>query len=312
MIQLYVHRGFRRVTRGPDRDSYYHEVCVKYHLILIMKIHLISYFYIFSHQFFCIYYYLKLFLRGRPDLHPRMKRLGASYRKTPVQKDSSPDFFELSKRNPLPGVEFHRSIAPPLPTSSFTRPSMAQAQVYPQAVAQAQVYPHAAAPSNVNLGGHRLDMSPYSQSQMPRGMPGGGSLGGGGGSGSINLSEQVSSLFRNDVARSSTAQSSLGDLGRISQLQRDNEDLKRRIAEMEVEHRMKREIIMQQMGASGSVAAAAPGYMNPRDEMLLRAYNNVGQAQPSSGSSHPSASLDDDQRKALADMLSKQQRHDST
>ena len=178
-------------------------------------------------------------------------------------------------------------------------------------MAQAQVYPQAAAPSNVNLGGHRLDMSPYSQ-RISGGMSGGGSLGGGGRSGSINLSEQVSSLFRNDVARSSTAQSSLGDLGRISQLQRDNEDLKRRIAEMEVEHRMKREIIMQQMGASGSVAAAAPGFMNPRDEMLLRAYN-VGQAQPSSGSSsHPSSSLDDDQRKALADMLSKQQRHDST
>lgn len=278
-------------------DTYYEDSS---HFILL----------IFSHQFFCIYY-LKLFLRGRPDLHPRMKRLGASYRKTPVQKDASPDFFELSKRNPLPGVEFHRSIAPPLPTSSFTRPSMAQAQVYPQAVAQAQVYPHAAAPSNVNLGGHRLDMSPYSQ-RISGGMSGGGSLGGGGRSGSINLSEQVSSLFRNDVARSSTAQSSLGDLGRISQLQRDNEDLKRRIAEMEVEHRMKREIIMQQMGASGSVAAAAPGFMNPRDEMLLRAYN-VGQAQPSSGSSsHPSSSLDDDQRKALADMLSKQQRHDST
>ena len=268
-------------------DTYYEDSS---HFILL----------IFSHQFFCIYY-LKLFLRGRPDLHPRMKRLGASYRKTPVQKDASPDFFELSKRNPLPGVEFHRSIAPPLPTSSFTRPSMAQAQVYPQA----------AAPSNVNLGGHRLDMSPYSQ-RISGGMSGGGSLGGGRGSGSINLSEQVSSLFRNDVARSSTAQSSLGDLGRISQLQRDNEDLKRRIAEMEVEHRMKREIIMQQMGASGSVAAAAPGFMNPRDEMLLRAYN-VGQAQPSSGSSsHPSSSLDDDQRKALADMLSKQQRHDST
>lgn len=187
-----------------------------------------------------------------------MKRLGASYRKTPVQKDANPDFYELSQRNPLPMVEFHRSIAPTPPTAAFARPSLAQAQGFPQATA----------PSNINLGGHHLNMSPYSQ--MPGGMPGGGS-----------------SLFRNDVTRNA-AQSSLGDLGRISQLQRDNEGLQRRIAEIEMEHRMNREIIMQQMGV-----ASAQGFMNSSDEMLLRAYN-VGQAQLSLGSSHPPASLDDD------------------
>ncbi|EJK54534.1 hypothetical protein THAOC_25828, partial [Thalassiosira oceanica] len=66
-------RGFRRIVRGPDRDSYYHE----------------------------------LFLRGRPDLHVRMKRLSSDHRKTPQNKeDKCPDFDELSKTSPLPQVRF--------------------------------------------------------------------------------------------------------------------------------------------------------------------------------------------------------------
>mmetsp|Transcript_14442 Transcript_14442/g.31657 ORF Transcript_14442/g.31657 Transcript_14442/m.31657 type:complete len:545 (+) Transcript_14442:174-1808(+) len=65
--------GFRRIVRGPDRDSYYHE----------------------------------LFLRGRPDLHVRMKRLSSDHRKTPQNKeDKCPDFDELSKTSPLPQVRF--------------------------------------------------------------------------------------------------------------------------------------------------------------------------------------------------------------
>eukprot|EP00984_Skeletonema_dohrnii_P009451 scaffold3620_cov121-Skeletonema_dohrnii-CCMP3373.AAC.5 len=61
--------GFRRITSGPDRDSYYHE----------------------------------LFLRGKRNLHCRMTRLPDAQRKTPVTKENkSPDFYEIAKKSPLP------------------------------------------------------------------------------------------------------------------------------------------------------------------------------------------------------------------
>mmetsp|Transcript_39759 Transcript_39759/g.95670 ORF Transcript_39759/g.95670 Transcript_39759/m.95670 type:complete len:508 (-) Transcript_39759:282-1805(-) len=63
--------GFRRISIGVDRDSYYHE----------------------------------LFLRGKPQLYNRMKRLPSSHRKTPVDKgDCCPDFYHLAKSSPLPEV----------------------------------------------------------------------------------------------------------------------------------------------------------------------------------------------------------------
>jgi len=63
--------GFRRISIGVDRDSYFHE----------------------------------LFLRGKPSLHQRMKRLPSCHRKTPVDKDDKcPDFYELAKTSPLPEV----------------------------------------------------------------------------------------------------------------------------------------------------------------------------------------------------------------
>ncbi|KAL7537475.1 hypothetical protein ACHAXR_007845 [Thalassiosira sp. AJA248-18] len=63
--------GFRRISIGVDRDSYYHE----------------------------------LFLRGKPSLHQRMKRLPSCHRKTHVDKDDRcPDFYELAKTSPLPEV----------------------------------------------------------------------------------------------------------------------------------------------------------------------------------------------------------------
>eukprot|EP00571_Detonula_confervacea_P010291 CAMPEP_0172299608 /NCGR_PEP_ID=MMETSP1058-20130122/1877_1 /TAXON_ID=83371 /ORGANISM="Detonula confervacea, Strain CCMP 353" /LENGTH=506 /DNA_ID=CAMNT_0013009119 /DNA_START=1 /DNA_END=1521 /DNA_ORIENTATION=- len=65
--------GFRRITKGPDRDSYYHE----------------------------------MFLRGKPRLHERMKRLPTCHRKTPVDKeDKCPDFYDLAKTSPLPEVSW--------------------------------------------------------------------------------------------------------------------------------------------------------------------------------------------------------------
>ncbi|EED91834.1 hypothetical protein THAPSDRAFT_22570 [Thalassiosira pseudonana CCMP1335] len=66
--------GFRRIVSGKDRDSYYHE----------------------------------LFLRGRPDLHERMKRVPSAHRKTPVSKgDKVPDFYELAKVSPLQEATFN-------------------------------------------------------------------------------------------------------------------------------------------------------------------------------------------------------------
>merc|ERR1712238_62679 len=63
--------GFRRISVGVDRDSYYHE----------------------------------LFLRSKLHLHQRMKRLPSCHRKTPVNKDDKcPDFYELAKTSPLPEV----------------------------------------------------------------------------------------------------------------------------------------------------------------------------------------------------------------
>lgn len=73
--------GFRRVTSGIDRDSYYHE----------------------------------LFLRGKPELHQRMKRLPSTHKKTPINKEEkSPDFYQLSKVSPLPEV----TASQPAPSSN--------------------------------------------------------------------------------------------------------------------------------------------------------------------------------------------------
>ena len=68
--------GFRRIASGVDRDSYYHE----------------------------------LFLRGKPKLHERMKRVPNCHKKTPIGKDDKhPDFYELSKTSPLPEVAWTTS-----------------------------------------------------------------------------------------------------------------------------------------------------------------------------------------------------------
>jgi len=77
--------GFRRVVSGPDRDSYYHE----------------------------------LFLRGKSSLYSRMKRLpnnagvtaaaagggggsGSRRRQQKVHSEKTLDFYEISKKSPLP------------------------------------------------------------------------------------------------------------------------------------------------------------------------------------------------------------------
>ena len=54
-----IHRGFRRITRGADRDAYYHEVSVKnreHFMILTLTQYNLIYFYalsaLLSHSFF--------------------------------------------------------------------------------------------------------------------------------------------------------------------------------------------------------------------------------------------------------------------
>ena len=53
--------SFRRISSGPDRGSYYHE----------------------------------LFLRGRPDLSRMMRRLPKSQKKAPMSKQDEPDFYAM-------------------------------------------------------------------------------------------------------------------------------------------------------------------------------------------------------------------------
>jgi len=51
----------------------------------------------------------QLFLRGKPQLHERMKRVPACHKKTPVDKnDKHPDFYEMSKVSPLPEVTWNK------------------------------------------------------------------------------------------------------------------------------------------------------------------------------------------------------------
>lgn len=59
--------SFRRMSSGPDRGSYYHE----------------------------------LFLRGRPNLHRMMRRLPKSQKKAPMSKQDEPDFYSMPKMDAL-------------------------------------------------------------------------------------------------------------------------------------------------------------------------------------------------------------------
>lgn len=63
--------GFRLITKGPDNQSYYHE----------------------------------LFLRGLPHLHAKMRRLVSKEKKLPLKPGSEPDFYALAKNHPLPEIK---------------------------------------------------------------------------------------------------------------------------------------------------------------------------------------------------------------
>jgi hypothetical protein len=78
--------GFRRITRGKDRNTYYHE----------------------------------LFMRGLPHLCKRMKRPGVSQKQT-VDVDHEPDFYKISQDYPVP-KEMENSYSIMLPNSLIGRP----------------------------------------------------------------------------------------------------------------------------------------------------------------------------------------------
>eukprot|EP00934_Nitzschia_sp_Nitz4_P006946 Nitzschia sp. Nitz4//scaffold85_size83877//13680//15091//NITZ4_005218-RA/size83877-augustus-gene-0.158-mRNA-1//-1//CDS//3329559104//6936//frame0 len=80
--------SFRRISTGPDRGSYYHE----------------------------------LFLRGKPHLQKFMRRLPKTHKKLPMKKEDEPDFYALDKAQPLPTLE-----EVPLPPTAMM-PAMRQQQ----------------------------------------------------------------------------------------------------------------------------------------------------------------------------------------
>lgn len=100
--------GFRRITQGHDRNSYYHE----------------------------------LFLRGLPHLCKLMRRPGVS-KKLPIDLDNEPDFHALSKVSPLPPLphdtnkdvavstlETSPSCATAVPCANTVSPAFQQEKLY--------------------------------------------------------------------------------------------------------------------------------------------------------------------------------------
>ena len=143
-----------------------------------------------------------------------MKRLATCHRKTPVRKeDQCPDFYDLAKTSPLPEIIYQRGNQPIPNPAQLVHPGSGTGQLFPP----------------IGLG------VPSVANTL-------GSLGGPMG----NINEQVLSLFTNDAAARSMNASMLPSMAtaggtsvgqqslpRVAQLQRDNEDLRRRLLEME-------------------------------------------------------------------------------
>jgi len=169
--------GFRRIVRGADRDAYYHE----------------------------------LFLRGRPDLHQRMKRLSNCHRKTPVHKeDKCPNFYELAKTSPLPEINLQsggRASGGSINPETQIMPGISNGQI-PQF-------------SSLNQGNGVLGPNPVTSL---------GSLGGQMGNVNDNLYSHLLTSDNRSMGMGNVQQSLPT---RLLQLQRDNEDLRRRIMAME-------------------------------------------------------------------------------
>ena len=150
-----------------------------------------------------------------------MKRLSNCHRKTPVHKeDKYPDFYELAKTNPLPDVPLTRG-----------------GQVGGVGASMAMMNPTLAA-----LGGGA------GFSQGLQGLFGQNPLGG-----AASGNNLMSQLLANPT---SGFQAQAGpDVSRLTQLQRDNEELRRRIFDLEK--------------AKGTAGAQAPGNQVPDQHPLV-------------------------------------------
>jgi len=92
--------SFRRISSGPDRGSYYHE----------------------------------LFLRGKPHLQKYMRRLPKTHKKLPMKKCDEPDFYKLAESSPLPEIEESQTgNAPSLrrPVGTIGAPTIGGVQAQP-------------------------------------------------------------------------------------------------------------------------------------------------------------------------------------
>lgn len=200
-----------------------------------------------------------------------MKRLGTMHRKTPIHKeDKCPDFYDLSKTSPLPEITYQRfgqAVAAHPPPFTARHPAMSH--VYPQAV-----------PSSSNFGssmnGSRSSVHPFSSYQQQiGGMPSTASY--------SYLGGQVGHIKEENVAASAAATSASpgNNDDRLAQLQRDNDDLKRRIADMEA----------RQRASEATARASIPSYetSNGSDALLDRMRQEImmrGSASNGGGGGH--------------------------
>jgi len=87
--------GFRRITRGVDKDAYYHE----------------------------------LFLRGLPHLHSRMRRLTPNDTKTPVAPEDEPDFNKMGEVRPFPSDLSRTPLRTDVPPSLLPQPQQGSGNI---------------------------------------------------------------------------------------------------------------------------------------------------------------------------------------
>lgn len=198
-----------------------------------------------------------------------MKRLGTMHRKTPIHKeDKCPDFYDLSKTSPLPEITYQRfgqAVAAHPPPFTARHPAMSH--VYPQAV-----------PSSSNFGSsmNGSRSHPFSSYQQQiGGMPSTASY--------SYLGGQVGHIKEENVAASAAATSASpgNNDDRLAQLQRDNDDLKRRIADMEA----------RQRASEATARASIPSYetSNGSDALLDRMRQEImmrGSASNGGGGGH--------------------------
>lgn len=204
--------GFRRISSGVDRDAYYHE----------------------------------LFLRGKPRLHERMKRVPSCHKKTPIDKDAKiPDFYELAKTSLLPEVSWGHGSNPVLQAPAAGAapgggaPTMGSHPAFgqmPGAPGQFVPFDTTGVPTmNGLVGGGMLHANPNFNNPMMSLLNQGGNA----------MPAAEAAAAAGSPARSATAQQlppqNLNEYTRALQQENENLLLKIRILEYENAQRMKRE-----------------------------------------------------------------------